>query len=122
MRRKFLLKLVPAILLAAAGANSFAVDKLVDFPIRTDYGITDSAFTNSISGLLRSRVVGGNKIDVLNNGVEYFPAMLSAITIAQKTISFENFIWRSGEVSERFIDALTERARAGVKVHCTIDS
>jgi len=40
-----------------------------------------------------------------NKGVEYFPAMLAAITNAQKSITFENFIWRSGEVSDRFIDA-----------------
>src|SRR5205823_10171234 len=107
--------------LALAGGNSFAVDKLVDFPIRTDYVVTDPAFTNSISGLLRSRVVGGNEIQILNNGVEYFPAMLDAIAGAQKTITFENFIWRSGEVSDRFIAALSERARAGVKVHCIVD-
>jgi cardiolipin synthase len=66
-------------------------------------------------------MVGGNKIEYLSNGVQYFPAMLSAIAGAQKTITFENFIWRSGEVSDRFIDALTERARAGVKVHCVVD-
>jgi cardiolipin synthase len=121
MRRKFIPELIFAVFLALAGENCLGVDKLVDFPIRTDYGITDSAFTNSISGLLRSRVVGGNKIQDLNNGVEYFPAMLSAIANAQKTITFENFIWRSGEVSDRFIEALSERARAGVKVHCIID-
>jgi cardiolipin synthase len=121
MRRKFAPHLILVILLALAGGKTFAVEKLVDVPIRTDYGITNPAFTNSISGLLRARVVGGNQVQALNNGVEYFPAMLEAITGAQKTITFENFIWRSGEVSDRFIAALTERARAGVKVHCIID-
>jgi phosphatidylserine/phosphatidylglycerophosphate/cardiolipin synthase-like enzyme len=66
-------------------------------------------------------MVAGNKIEELNNGVQYFPAMLGAIASAQKTITFENFIWRSGEVSERFIEALAERARAGVKIHCIVD-
>jgi cardiolipin synthase len=121
MRRKFALQIVLAILLAFAGGNSVAVEKLIRVPIHTDYGVTDPAFTNSISGLLRARVVPGNKIEELNNGVEYFPAMLNAIAGAQKTITFENFIWRSGEVSDRFIEALTERARAGVKVHCIVD-
>jgi cardiolipin synthase len=108
-------------LLVFAGGNSLGVEKLVRVPIRTDYAITDPAFTNSISGLLRSRVVGGNKVQELNNGVEYFPAMLDSISKAQKTITFENFIWRSGQVSDRFIEALSERARAGVKVHCIVD-
>ena len=121
MRRKLVVQLIFGILLALAGGNSLAIDKLIDLPIRTDYAITDPAFTNSISGLLRAPMVGGNKIQELNNGVEYFPAMLNAIASAQKTITFENFIWRSGQVSDRFIEALTERARAGVKVHCIVD-
>jgi cardiolipin synthase A/B len=66
-------------------------------------------------------MVGGNKIISLNNGVEIFPAMLGAISNAQRSITFENFIWRSGRLSDRFINALTERARAGVKVHCIVD-
>jgi cardiolipin synthase A/B len=121
MRRKFVLQFVFAIVLALAGGDSFGVDKLVRVPIRTDYAITDPAFTNSISGLLRAPMVGGNKVQELNNGVEYFPAMLDAIAKAEKTITFENFIWRSGQVSDRFIEALSERARAGVKVHCIVD-
>lgn len=121
MRRTFAFHIVVAILLALAGGNSLAVDKLIRVPIHTDYAVTDPAFTNSISGLLRSPVIGGNKIQPLKNGVEYFPAMLEAIRAAEKTITFENFIWRSGQVSDRFIDALSERARAGVKVHCIVD-
>ena len=121
MRRKLVLHLIFAVLLAFAGGNCAAVEKLIRVPIRTDYGITDPAFTNSISGLLRAPMVGGNKIQELNNGIEYFPAMLNAIASAQKTITFENFIWRSGQVSDRFIEALAERAQAGVKVHCIVD-
>lgn len=121
MRGKFALQVVLAFVLALAGANCLAVDKLIRLPIRTDYGVTDATFTNSISGLLGSPVVGGNKVRELNNGVEYFPAMLEAIAKAEKSITFENFIWRSGKVSDRFIEALSERARAGVKVHCIID-
>jgi cardiolipin synthase len=121
MYRKLVVHVGLAILLAFAGGNSRAVDKLIRVPIRTDYGVTDSAFTNSMSGLLRAPIVGGNKIEDYNKGVEYFPAMLAAITNAQKSITFENFIWRSGQVSDRFIDALAERARAGVKVHCIVD-
>lgn len=107
--------------LALAGSHARAVEKLIRIPIRTDYGITDPAFTNSISGLLRSQLVGGNQVQELLNGGEFFPDMLTSISNAQKTITFENFIWRSGEVSDRFINALTDRARAGVKVHCIVD-
>jgi cardiolipin synthase A/B len=121
MRSRFALQIVLAVFLAWAGGDTFAVDKLVRIPIRTDYAITDPAFTNSISALLRAPITGGNKVEDLHNGVEYFPAMLEAIAKAEKTITFENFIWRSGQVSDRFIEALSERARAGVKVHCIVD-
>ena len=121
MHGKLSLQLALALLLVCSGQNSFAVDKLIRVPIRTEYAVSDPAFTNSISGLLGSPVVGGNKVQTLNNGVEYYPAMLEAIAKAEKTITFENFIWRSGKVSDRFIEALSERARAGVKVHCIID-
>jgi cardiolipin synthase A/B len=31
------------------------------------------------------------------------------------------YIWQSGDISGQFIEALTERARAGVKVHALVD-
>jgi cardiolipin synthase len=47
--------------------------------------------------------------------------MLEAIKGARKTISFETYIYWDGKVGQRFADAFSERARAGVKVHVTID-
>jgi cardiolipin synthase len=47
--------------------------------------------------------------------------MLSAIKGAQHTITMETFIYWSGKVGEAFADALSERARAGVRVHVLID-
>ena len=121
MSRKAGANVVFVLLLALASLDALAVEKLIRVPIRTDYAITDPAFTNSIAPLLRAQMVGGNKIVDLHNGAQIFPAMLGAISNARKSITFENFIWRSGQVSDRFIDALTERARAGVKVHCIVD-
>ncbi len=121
MRLKATIPLL-AILLALLAVESAAVQKLIRVPIRTDYAISDPAFTNSIGPLLRSQLVGGNRVEALHNGTNIFPAMLRAIAGAQKSITFENFIWRSGELSDRFIEALSERARAGVKAHCIVDA
>ena len=57
----------------------------------------------------------------LVNGDAFFPPMLRAIREAKKTIALETYIWESGYISNLFIDALTERARAGVKVHALVD-
>ncbi len=57
----------------------------------------------------------------MQNGDEIFPAMLSAIRSARETITFETYIYWSGRIGKDFADALSERARAGVKVHVLLD-
>jgi cardiolipin synthase len=47
--------------------------------------------------------------------------MLEAIRGAQRTVLFETFIYWSGEIGNEFAEALSERARAGVKVHVLLD-
>jgi cardiolipin synthase len=84
--------------------------------------VTNVVFRNSLAGYLGNPFVGGNQITRLRNGDEIFPAMLKAIAAATNTISFENYIWDSGRVSDRFIAVLTERARAGVEVRVITDA
>jgi phosphatidylserine/phosphatidylglycerophosphate/cardiolipin synthase-like enzyme len=61
--------------------------------------------------------VEGNSVVELINGGRIFPAMLEAIRGARRTITFETYIHWSGSLGEEFAEALSERARAGVKVH-----
>lgn len=124
MRACFQVRLcVAAFLLCCPGfVETRAVEKIIRSPIVTDYGVGDPAFLETITRQLHDPLLGGNKITELINGVQIFPAMLDAIRHASNSITFENFIWRSGELSDQFIDALTERARAGVRVHCIVDS
>ncbi|MCC8628149.1 phospholipase D-like domain-containing protein [Xanthomonas vesicatoria] len=85
------------------------------------YDVSDPQFKREMSVLLGPAILPGNKIDVLQNGHEIFPAMLAAIGGAQQTITFETYIYWSGEIGREFSEALSERARAGVKVRVTID-
>jgi cardiolipin synthase len=48
--------------------------------------------------------------------------MLKAIRQARQTVTFESYIWWSGETGAEFTRALIERARAGVKVHVLFDA
>jgi len=75
-----------------------------------------------MSHLLCAPFVDGNDIVQLQNGDEIFPAMLKEIRAAQKTITLESFIWSSGKVSTQFVEALSERARAGVRVRIVVDT
>src|SRR6185295_2550500 len=98
-----------------------AVEKLIQKQIVTTYGVEDPAFLQSIGHLLGGPLVSGNTVTQYINGDQIFPAMLDAIAQATNTITFENFIWKSGTLSTRFIDALTAKAKQGVKVHCIVD-
>ncbi|WP_235537946.1 phosphatidylserine/phosphatidylglycerophosphate/cardiolipin synthase family protein [Pelomonas sp. Root1217] len=85
------------------------------------YETDDAEFRRALGALLGPQIVEGNQVDTLLNGDEIFPAMLAAIRSARKTITFETYIYWSGSIGREFVEALTERARAGVKVHVLLD-
>jgi cardiolipin synthase len=96
-------------------------EKQVRRPIDHRYGVDDPQFARSMGVLLGPGLVAGNKVETLLNGDEIFPAMLQAIREAKRTITFETYIYWSGKVGKDFAQALSERARAGVKVHILLD-
>src|SRR5690606_541276 len=65
--------------------------------------------------------IEGNKITLLQNGDQIFPAMLEAIASAKSSVNFEAFLFYSDNVGTQFRDALCERAKAGVKVRVLLD-
>ena len=85
------------------------------------YESDDAEFRRALSALLGPAMVEGNAIQTLRNGDQIFPAMLQAIRGAQRTITFETYIYWSGEIGKAFVDALNERAQAGVAVHVLLD-
>jgi cardiolipin synthase A/B len=85
------------------------------------YETDDAEFRRSLSALLGPAIVEGNAVQTLLNGEQIFPAMLQAIRAARRTITFETYIYWSGSIGREFVDALVERARAGVKVHVLLD-
>ncbi|WP_438483435.1 phospholipase D-like domain-containing protein [Oleiharenicola lentus] len=95
--------------------------RMLSEPVEVDYGPETAIFRDTLGPLLSSEFTWGNRIETLANGDGFFPPMLQAIREAKKTITLESYIWESGIISDQFIAALTERARAGVKVHVMVD-
>ena len=86
------------------------------------YSIDDPRFERELSALLGPPLADGNRVQVLRDGDEIFPAMLADIRAAKRTINFESYIYWSGAIGKAFADAFTERARAGVKIHVLLDA
>ncbi len=101
--------------------NFISGEKKIDKRIEPLYAISDPQFLRSMGNLLGPSLLPGNRVGGLRNGREIFPAMLAAIRQAQRTITFETYIYWSGEIGREFVDALTERSKAGVKVHVLLD-
>lgn len=63
----------------------------------------------------------GNAIELLIDAQANFDAWLAAIRCAQRSILLANYIIRADATGQAFLDALSERARAGVHVHVMRD-
>jgi len=96
-------------------------EKVLETHVESAYGTRDPQFRRTMSSLLAAPVLDGNRVSDLQNGAEIFPPMLDAIRGARKSITFETYIYWSGDVGRRFAEALSERARAGVPVHVLLD-
>lgn len=95
--------------------------KKIEKLIQTDYSVADPAFRNSMSGLLGGTFLDGNRVEQLLNGDQIFPSMLKAISEATNSITFENYIWETGDIGGKFAKALINRARAGVQINSIVD-
>ena len=123
LRKRFvMISTVAVTLLAGVLARNFiGGESGVQRRIPRLYSVHDSAFARAMGLALGPSIVGGNQVVALMNGDVIFPAMLQAIQGAQKTITFETYIYWAGGIGEQFAVALSERARAGVKVHVLVD-
>ena len=94
------------------------IDYQVGTPLRPD----SDEFLHVIQSTCQTHVHGGNRVEILTNGPAFYPAMLDAIRAARVSVNFEAYMVNRGEVADRFVEALVERARAGVEVRVVLDS
>ena len=108
-------------LVVILGLNFVPTEKQIERHLAHNYNLDAPQFMREMGALLGPTILPGNRVEDLENGVEIFPAMLEAIRGAKKSISFETYIYWSGEVGQQFADAIAERAKAGVKCHVLLD-
>ena len=83
--------------------------------------VGSAAFANAMEAYTSAPIVGGNRVQVLLNGDEIFPALLAAIRGARHSITYAQYFFKDGPVAQAVVDALAERCRAGIPVHILLD-
>ncbi|WP_198088123.1 phospholipase D-like domain-containing protein [Variovorax sp. E3] len=101
--------------------NLASGEKKLDEQVRREYALHDAQYQRALGVMLGPPITGGNRFEALQNGDQIFAPMLAAIRGAKQSITFETYIYWSGDIGRAFADALSERARAGVKVHVLLD-
>jgi cardiolipin synthase len=68
-----------------------------------------------------TRFVSGNRITLLRNGAEYFPALERAIDAARREVWLESYLFADDSAGRTIAQALIRAAGRGVKVRVLVD-
>ena len=90
--------------------------------VRTALAVEDPRFPEYLARLLGHPLTSGDTYTVHTNGDQAFPAMLRAIEQAKHRVSFETYIFDTGQIPGRFAAAFEAAARRGVEVRMVLDS
>jgi cardiolipin synthase len=94
----------------------------IPYHIEAEVDAASDHFVRVLESTCNTNVERHNRVEIFTNGDQFYPAMLDAIRAAQETINLECYIFRTGEIGARFVEALSERARSGVRVIVVIDA
>ena len=119
VRRAFFILFISGLVVAAL--LLLAQDQ-VTLKLRSDAGAAEPRHQSYLAGLLGVQLTQGNRYTVLTNGDQIFPAMLAAIRNAKRRISFETYIYKSGQMANEFTRAFEEAAKRGVRVNLVVDA
>jgi cardiolipin synthase len=94
----------------------------IPYHIEADIDARGDHFVRVLEAMGQTHVEHGNRVDIYTNGDRFYPAMLDAIAQARESINMECYIFKRGAIGDRFVEALSERARAGVRVTIIMDA
>ena len=86
-----------------------------------DPPVVRNAREQAFSRTAGAPLVPGNRVSILKDARENYPAWQQAIAAAECKIYFENYIVADDRVGRQFVDALTQKARGGVRVRVIYD-
>jgi cardiolipin synthase len=75
-----------------------------------------------LGALSDAQILRDSRLEVLTDGPAFYDAELAAIRAARVSVNLEAYIFRKDDTGRRFVEALAERARAGVRVNVVVDA
>jgi cardiolipin synthase A/B len=94
----------------------------IPYTLHARLDCTAKDFIDSLNHVTLSSIHHDSRFDVLTNGTQFYPPMLSAIKAAKQSINMECYIFRPDGTGRAFMTAIMERARAGVTVKLVVDA
>jgi cardiolipin synthase len=110
---------VAVALVLCVGAGCATYDPVLRLPTLQ---AGDPAFAATLAAYSGAAVLPDNRVELLLNGDEIFPAKIRAIKGARKTINYAQYVFEEGEPSVDIANALAERCRNGVIVNLLLDA
>ena len=115
------LALVLGIIITLLGLVIWSIKRHRNPKLKIECGASIDTLMPSLAGLSLGSVTSGNAVELLENGA-FFDVLIERIGAAEQTVHFETFLWKEGRLGQRLADALSERARAGIKVRVLLDA
>ena len=78
------------------------IDYKVSNPIRPD----SDEFLHVIQSTCQVAIHFRNKVDILTNGAQFYPAMRDAILAAESSVNMEAYILKTGEAAKMLMEAM----------------
>jgi cardiolipin synthase len=94
----------------------------IPYSVHKRLDCSSKQFIHSLNNVTLSSVHYDSHFEVLTNAEQFYPAMLEAIKDARHSINLECYIFRPDRTGRKFMNALMERARAGVVVTVVVDA
>lgn len=113
------------------GRNRIGIEQLIDYQIEAieedafEFRLDDTAHYKDMIYLhLRNNhavLTQDNNVQIFNDGVEKFDALLKDLENAKDHIHFQYYILRLDSLGKRILDVLIRKAKQGVKVRVLFD-
>jgi cardiolipin synthase A/B len=83
--------------------------------------IEDPSFAPTMEAYTAAPVRWANRVEILLNGEQIFPAQVRAIRSAQKSFTYAQYVFETGPPAQALVKAMSERCQAGVHGHVLVD-